>query len=69
MAGDQFEVDRRCDQLKVVGLGIQATPQPIAGTTGTEADHTEADQAAKNLSASEGHGVRLLWGRTGCPIG
>ncbi|MCY1527630.1 hypothetical protein D9M68_627000 [compost metagenome] len=53
VAGDQFEVQRRGDQFVVVGLGIQAAAQPVAGTAGTQADHAEAGQATENLSASE----------------
>ncbi|MCY1546179.1 hypothetical protein D9M68_821630 [compost metagenome] len=60
VARDQFEIERRGDQLKVVGPGIQRAAEPVTGTAGTEADHAQAGQAAENLSASERHGVRLL---------
>ncbi|MNF72735.1 hypothetical protein D3C84_547180 [compost metagenome] len=64
-AGDQFEVERRGDQLKVVGPGIQWAPQPVAGAAGTEANHAKAHQAAENLSASKGHGGQAPLGKNG----
>ncbi|MCY1358258.1 hypothetical protein D9M69_447870 [compost metagenome] len=55
VAGHQLEVERRGDQLVVMGGGILRPPQPIARATDADTDHAEADQAAEHLSAGECH--------------
>ncbi|MCY1530754.1 hypothetical protein D9M68_659560 [compost metagenome] len=55
MPRHQFEVQRCGDQFVVILAGNQRTAQPIAHAAGAKAEHTEASQTGKNLSAGKGH--------------
>ncbi|MNY05682.1 hypothetical protein D3C86_1384120 [compost metagenome] len=53
--GHQLDVQRRGDQLVVVGSGLGRPPQPVARAATGEAEHAETGQAGEHLSAGEGH--------------
>ncbi|MNT62449.1 hypothetical protein D3C72_2001710 [compost metagenome] len=46
----QLQVERRGDQLVVVGRHIFRAPQPVAHTAGAEAYGGQTEQASENLS-------------------